>query len=264
METRDRRGQRSESVDEGRGVAERAPTLGAADTPCPHSADASAGRDGGGARFAAVIAHELRTPLAAQRALLELALSDPGTDRAAWRAVGADVLRACLQQEQLLQACLVLSRSQCGVHRGDLVDLGSIVVGLLGANDLRGLTADATLEPARTKGDAQLVERLVANLLTNSIRHNISGGRIELSTHTTAGRAVLTIANTGPLIPAGELARLFQPFQRLDAQAGLCADGVGLGLAIVDAVARAHDAFVTAQSRPGGGLKIDVSFPALE
>jgi len=123
---------------------------------------------------------------------------------------------------------------------------------------------NATLERAMTEGDAQLVERLVANLLINSIRHNISGGRIELSTHTSAGRAILTIANTGPVIPAGELARLFQPFHRLDSQPGLRTDGVGLGLAIVEAVARAHDAFLSAQCRAGGGLRIDVSFPALE
>jgi signal transduction histidine kinase len=108
------------------------------------------------------------------------------------------------------------------------------------------------------------VERLLANLVANAIRHNIPRGRIDIRTHTAAGRAILTIANTGPLIAAGELTRLFQPFQRLSSHPGPSADGVGLGLAIVQAIANAHDATVTAQARTGGGLGIDVAFPALD
>ena len=73
------------------------------------------------------------------------------------------------------------------------------------------------LEPARVAGDPDLLDRLVANLVSNAIRHNSAGGRIEVATRTEAGRAVLSVTNTGPLIPAGELQRLFQPFQRFDA-----------------------------------------------
>ena len=71
-------------------------------------------------------------------------------------------------------------------------------------------------EPAWTTGDPDLLERLAANLVSNAIRHNIVGGRIEVATRAESGRAVLAVANTGPLIPAGELQRLFQPFQRFD------------------------------------------------
>ena len=120
------------------------------------------------------------------------------------------------------------------------------------------------LEPARTTGDPLLVERLVANLVDNAVRHNIRGGRLDVATHTAAGRAIFAIANTGPVIPTGELTRIFQPFQRLSYPASVCADGVGLGLAIVQAIANAHDAAVTAQARTGGGLGIDVAFPAFD
>ena len=65
-------------------------------------------------RFAAYVAHELRTPLATQRALLELALADRDADVASWREIGEDVLGACRQQERLLEACLTLARSQGG------------------------------------------------------------------------------------------------------------------------------------------------------
>ena len=72
-------------------------------------------------------------------------------------------------------------------------------------------------------------------------------------------RAHLTVANTGPHVPPGELERLFEPFQRLASRD----DGVGLGLAIVQAVADAHDATITARARINGGLEINVAFPAL-
>ena len=98
----------------------------------------------------------------------------------------------------------------------------------------------------------------------NAVRHNVPGGRLDIGTRTAAGRAIFTIANTGPLIPSGELTRLFRPFQRLSSHPARSVDGVGLGLAIVQAIANAHDATVTARAQAGGGLGIDVAFPALD
>jgi len=212
-------------------------------------------------RFAAYIAHELRTPLATQRALLELALADREADVASWRELGEDVLGACRQQERLLEACLTLARSQVGPQRCEPVDLAAIAAEVLQAHDLGGIERVVVLEPARMTGDPDLLERLAANLVSNAVRHNIVGGRIEVATRTESGRAALCVVNTGPRVPAAELQRLFQPFQRLNPNPS---DGVGLGLAIVQAIADAHDATVTAQPRPGGGLGIDVAFPALD
>jgi signal transduction histidine kinase len=213
------------------------------------------------APFAAYIAHELRTPLATQRALLEFALADPSADVATWREIGGDVLGACMQQERLLEACLTLARSQGSLPRCERVDLASITAEALQAHDLGELESVVTLEPARTTGDPALVERLAANLVSNAIRHNIVGGRIEVATRAESRHAVLSVANTGLPIPAGELHRLFQPFERLSSRADIPADGVGLGLAIVQEIATAHDATVTARARTGGGLGIDVAFP---
>jgi signal transduction histidine kinase len=214
----------------------------------------------GGECVTAYVAHELRTPLATQRALLELALADRSTDAATWREIGEDVLRACRQQERLLEACLTLARSRDGLQRWSSVDLAAIAGDTLRAHDRGSLTTVLTLEPARTSGDRELLERLAANLVSNAIRHNRPDGRIEVATRTESGRAHLTVANTGPLIPPATLPRLFQPFERLGAKA----DGVGLGLVIVHAIAGAHDATLTARARAGGGLGIDVAFPALD
>jgi len=120
-----------------------------------------------------------------------------------------------------------------------------------------------SLEPARTAGDPALLERLAANLVSNAIRHNVYGGRIELATYTRSERAILVVANTGPLVPNGDLERLFQPFERFSSTPRSSGDGVGLGLAIVEAIATAHEARLAARARPGGGLEIRVSFCAL-
>jgi signal transduction histidine kinase len=214
-----------------------------------------------GERFAAYVAHELRTPLATQRALLELALADSGADAETWREIGADVLGACLRQERLLDACLSLARSGGGLRRLESVDLAAVALEAVSAHDPGELRSAVTPDPAWTTGDPSLLERLAANLVSNAIRHNRPGGRIEVATCTESGRAHLAVANTGRVVPAGELERLFRPFQRLASPASTAA-GDGLGLAIVQAVADAHDAVIAARARPRGGLRIDVSFPA--
>ena len=211
--------------------------------------------------FPAYVAHELRTPLATQRALLELALADPGTDVATWRETGEELLRACRQQERLLESCLTLARSKDWSRGGAIRSTSRRSPPKRCESRIPASSSvSSQLEPAPTTGDPDLTERLVANLISNAIRHNVSGGRIEVATRTETGRAVLSVTNTGPLIPACELERLFQPFHRLDAGPRCLNDGVGLGLAIVRAVADAHEALLTARACAGGGLAIDVAF----
>ncbi|MCS7476824.1 sensor histidine kinase [Umezawaea endophytica] len=106
-----------------------------------------------------------------------------------------------------------------------------------------------------TAGDTGLVQSLVANLVDNAVRHNHPGGRVEIITRASATEATLTVANSGPLVPEDQIQRLFQPFQRLGPGHGL-----GLGLAIVEAVAQAHHATVTTSAHPEGGLSITVRF----
>jgi signal transduction histidine kinase len=218
----------------------------------------------GGEFFAACVAHELRTPLATQRALLELALADSNPDAANWRAIGEDVLAACRRQERLLEACLTLARSKGGIHRCEPVDLAVITADALRTYDPSGLESVVSLERAWMSGDSDLLERLVANLVSNAIRHNIADGRIEVATRLESGRAVLSVANTGPLIPACEVQDLFRPFQRLNPNPKTFGNGVGLGLTIVQTIADAHGAHVVARSRTGGGLEIHVSCPGLD
>jgi signal transduction histidine kinase len=110
-------------------------------------------------------------------------------------------------------------------------------------------------------GDPSLAEILVSNLLDNAIRHNVPGGHIQITTGTRDNRATLTIANTGPHVPADQARRLLEPFfQRLDGKRGHDHEGRGLGLSIVAAIADAHEATLSVRPRPSGGLVIEVAF----
>lgn len=94
------------------------------------------------------------------------------------------------------------------------------------------------------------------------VRPSRSSGQVEVVTQARGSRAVLTVANTGPVVPAAAIDRLFQPFQRPAADRTGHGDGRGLGLSIVQAIAGAHHAAITAHPQPRGGLLIDVNFPA--
>jgi signal transduction histidine kinase len=213
-------------------------------------------------QFAANASHELRTPLTLERALIEVALADPGADPESLRATLTKLLANSEQQERLIEALLTLSRSQRGLERLERIDLEALAAEALDTLHTGGLVVTATLQPAWIRGDAQLLERLVANLLTNAVRYNIPHGRIDVRTETRGGLAVLTIENSGHEVPSDQLERLFQPFQTLDRERTNSAGGFGLGLSVVQAIATAHHATITARPRTGGGLHVEVAFEA--
>ena len=215
--------------------------------------------------FVANASHELRTPLTAERTLLQVALDDPYTTIDAWRSTAHELLASSDEQERLIEALLTLASSETGLSGHEPVDLAATVnatiVDLQPEIDRLGIHVEELTTPAPLSGDPLLVERLVANLLKNAVRHNVVGGRIEVVTEVADGEAVLSVTNTGPLIPSTEIDRLFQPFQRLDRARAHYEDGHGLGLSIVRAIVTAHQARIAAHPMPDGGLSVRVIFP---
>ena len=108
-------------------------------------------------------------------------------------------------------------------------------------------------------GDGVLLERLVANLLDNAERYNVAGGTIAISTATDNNVSLVRVVNTGRVVPADQVDRLFLPFARLDDRTRH--DGFGLGLALVSSIATVHSGTVHATAASTGGLDITVSLP---
>jgi signal transduction histidine kinase len=215
--------------------------------------------------FVASASHELRTPLTFDRALIEVALADPGATVADLRATCGELLVSGEQQERLIEALLTLATSERGLDRRDPFDLSTVTGKAISVHrakaERRRLRVSVSLRDAPAAGDADLAERMAANLIDNAIRHNVPGGHVDVLTETRDGHGVLTVANTGPPVPGDQIDRLFQPFHRLSADRATHPGGHGLGLAIVCAIATAHHAHLNVQPRPGGGLTVEARFP---
>jgi signal transduction histidine kinase len=217
-------------------------------------------------RFAASASHELRTPLTRERTLLQVTRADPAATTDTWQAVSRELLTSNAEQERLIEALLTLASTEAGTGEPESLDLAAITGEALAAAhpaiSRLSLHVHAAIQPAALDGDPLLVQQLVTNLIDNAVRHNIiPGGDIQITTKTSHAGAVLSVASSGQIIPAAEVDRLFQPFQRLGPRPARRDGGHGLGLSIVRAIATAHAATITAHPRPGGGLAIDVTFP---
>ena len=219
-------------------------------------------------QFAANASHELRAPLTRQRALIQVALADPEASHASLLKAHQRVLASEQHLEGLIDGLLALSRGQAGLERREQVDLAGLTSEAMLARraQLADLDLDvrADLDSAPITGDPRLLERLVANLVDNAIRHNRPGGQVEIATGTRDRHAFVSVANSGPAVPPEQIQRLLQPFQRLDGARTEHNSGHGLGLAIVQAIAQAHHAELSARARPGGGLTVEVVFPSTE
>ena len=207
-------------------------------------------------RFIANASHELRTPLTLNRTLLEVALRQGGASPEV-RQLGTTLLAINDRHGRLIDGLLLLARSERELTERSYVDLADI------AAHVSGPEVRAELAEATTVGDPVLLERLVQNLVENGVRHNVDGGWVRMATYAKDGLAVLEVSNTGPVVPPYEVAGLFEPFHRLGTDR-LAGPGVGLGLSIVRAVARAHTGEAYARPRDGGGLVVTVTLPAAD
>jgi hypothetical protein len=214
-------------------------------------------------RFIADASHELRTPLAAMRAEVEVLAADPRAAAADVEAATLVLQRQLARSEELIEALLTLARSGPDLLVREDVDLAHMARETLeevsARASARRLRIDQQLAPAVVHGDRRLLTVLAGNLLDNAIKHNYDGGWIRFQTAVNAATALLAAANSGRVVAEEELQELAQAFRRGGrARVG---DGHGLGLAIVQAVARAHQGTMTIKRENEGGLSIEVRLP---
>ena len=215
-------------------------------------------------RFVANASHELRTPLTVIRTEADVTLSDPTASPEELRAMGRVVLETTDRMEALLEGLLVLARSSRGGLRADPLDVAALARSVVAGAEPQATAAGVRLSlealPAPTQGEEVLLERMLVNLVDNALRHNVAGGFAEVRVAGDGGQVTVEVANGGPVIAPEALARLTEPFQRLDR----CGDrlGSGLGLSIVRAVVEAHGGGLQLVARPEGGLLARVALPA--
>jgi signal transduction histidine kinase len=210
-------------------------------------------------QFIANASHELRTPLTLMRTAIDVVLAKPQPTRDELVSMAADVRQAVDHAERLIDVLLVLARNEQARVLTDPLDLAAVAEDALEGRTADGLTTLATLDEAPVTGDGVLLERLVANLLDNAERYNISGGTVAVSTSADNGTSQVRVVNTGPVVPPDQVERLFLPFTRLDDRTRH--DGFGLGLALVSSIATVHNGTVHATAAPTGGLDITVRLP---
>ncbi|WP_369392411.1 sensor histidine kinase [Streptomyces sp. CG1] len=216
-------------------------------------------------RFVGNASHELRTPLAINRTLLEVHLSDPNAP-VELQQLGKTLLATNERSEQLVEGLLLLARSDNQIVERKPVDLAEVATQAIdqvhGEAEAKGVKIRGERKPAVVQGNGVLLERIALNLVQNAVRYNVAeDGWVEVTTEVRHGQAVLTVTNTGPVVPAYEIDNLFEPFRRLRTERTGSDKGVGLGLSIARSVARAHGGHIVAQPHEGGGLVMRVTLP---
>jgi signal transduction histidine kinase len=214
-------------------------------------------------RFVADASHELRTPLAAMQAEVEVLAADPDAAAADVEAATLVLRRQLARSEELIEALLALARSEPELLAPEDVDVVQIareaIEDARARARARRLRIDDQLQPAVVHGDRRLLTLLVGNLLDNAIKHNRDDGWITLRTTVDADTALLAVANSGHVVAAAEVHELAQAFRR--GGRARIGDGHGLGLAIVQAVTRAHKGTMTIERENEGGLNVEVRLP---
>lgn len=208
--------------------------------------------------FVSDASHELRSPITAMRALLEVALTHP--DRMEPATVLRGVLAETTRLDVLVADLLALARLDEGhALPREEIDLDDIV--FEDAARVRAVPIDTHgVTGIKVRGERKSLGHLVRNLFDNAARHAAS--RVVVSTRLIGNASVLCVDDDGPGIPERDRARVFERFTRLSSSRSRDTGGAGLGLAVVQRIAEQHGARVRIDQSPQGGARLEVCFPS--
>ena len=222
-------------------------------------------------RFVANASHELRTPLATMRAWIDVTVAKPEPAPPQTTALAGRLRTELDQVDGLLEGLLVLARAQHGDLPGRTVlSLDAACAAALAARSRdisdKALTVQTQTHPAGAwiHGSPALISRMVGNVLDNAVTHNEPGGWIAVRTEATGPDAHLIVETGGAVLDPEQVRQLAQPFRRLGADRTGSANGAGLGLSIVAAIAEAHGGRLDLRARERGGLRVDITLPLAE
>jgi two-component system sensor histidine kinase KdpD len=211
------------------------------------------------------ISHDLRTPLAVISGASSTLTENPALDVQTRTELARSIQEHARAMSDLVSDVLDLMRLESGavqlrLEEYDLDELlGSVLHRL--EQPLRGhqVVVDLPVELPPLTADGALLSQVLANLIENAARYTPAGTTITVSAQLEDTRMHIIVADNGPGLPAGDPARLFQKFQRGQSESSVV--GVGLGLAICQAIVTAHGGTIGAGERPGGGAQFDISLP---
>jgi signal transduction histidine kinase len=220
-------------------------------------------------QFTADAAHELRTPLAASRATLEVALQVPHLTDAESRGTLRTLERQNLRLSQLVQDLLLLSRidMQNSVQKYHSCFLNEILADIVEEYSSLAVAAEIVLllkapqQPIYVSGDEEQLYRLFSNLVTNAIQYTPPPGEVIVVLNQDDRQAVVQVQDTGIGISNANQARIFDRFYRINSDRSRQTGGTGLGLAIAQAIAQRHHANLSVESQIGQGSVFTVNLP---
>ncbi|MGZ5371537.1 sensor histidine kinase [Aeromicrobium sp.] len=209
-------------------------------------------------RFVADAAHELRSPIASLRVQLETSRDGVGV-----RGREDDLLHETIRMESLVDQLLLLAHADADTPwlRMTPTDLDDVIDAAVASAVLReGVVIDTRgVEPVQMVGDANSLRQLVQNLVENGVRH--AGHEVVISVTDEADLAVVVVEDDGPGVPVESRDEIFERFVRLDEARGREAGGSGLGLSIVQEIARAHGGRARVETSSLGGARFVVELP---
>lgn len=216
--------------------------------------------------FVANASHELRSPLTVISGYLESLAEDEDVPEH-WSAPVQQMRSQARRMNHIVAELLELSRLESSGRAGsdETVDVGGLLVltrkSYAGQKDVPKVELD-TASTALLKGNANEIESLLVNLVSNAVRHTPADGTVSLTWESGPDGAELAVRDTGEGIAAEHLPRLTERFFRIDRGRSRDDGGVGLGLAIVKYILNRHDASLDIESEPGEGSHFRCRFPA--
>jgi heavy metal sensor kinase len=214
-------------------------------------------------RFVANVSHELRTPLTALRGSIDVMLLDESLSAETHEQLER-LSAECSRLVRLASNVLYLAQSELGrLPERRAVDLDVLCLEVY--MQMRWFRPELHLRLRRedqvtVEGDRDLLKQLLLNLVENGLKYGRPGDAVFIDLFQEDGRAHLVVEDTGPGIPAEDLPHVFEPFYR-SRSTGLQAAGTGLGLAIARWVVELHNGAIHIDSRPGHGVRVDVTLP---
>ena len=214
-------------------------------------------------RFTADASHELRTPVSIIKSACEYAEAFDETDEERRETLGM-IHRQADKMTGLIGQLLALTRLDQGTEtlRPVPLDLGQLARRTLEDQNYDAARLRLVLaEGVTVKGDEALLGRLAANLVDNAFKYGLPGGTVTVEVRAENGEALLTVADEGPGIPAGQQEKIWQRFYQVDAARGDQQEGVGLGLSLVQRIAQLHGGRMTLKSAEGAPSAFTLHLP---